>query len=110
MLDWQVWFHLNIATGALVLPATLEAVIRLRRHPSRRQGIILGLILGATVLVDQESAVLAVLIAAAALVPWLVLRLPGSGHCSPSPLAWWWRWWWPALSSSPWPARPPRAG
>jgi hypothetical protein len=74
MLDWQVWFHLNIAAGSLALPATLAAVIRLRRHPGPRQGVILGLILGATVLVNQESAVLAGLVTVAALVPWLVLR------------------------------------
>lgn len=74
MLDWQVWFHLNIAAGALALPATLEAVIRLRRNPGRRQGVILGLILGASVLANQETAVLAALVAVAALVPWLVQR------------------------------------
>ncbi len=34
--------------------------------------MILGLVLGASVLVNQESAVMAVLLAAAALLPWLV--------------------------------------
>jgi hypothetical protein len=72
MLTWQVWFHLNIALGTLFLPMTLEAVVRLRRSPGLRQGVILGLVLGASVLVNQESAVMAVLLAAAALLPWLV--------------------------------------
>ena len=40
--------------------------------PGLRQGVILGLVLGASVLVNQESAVMAVLLGAAALLPWLV--------------------------------------
>jgi len=73
MLAWQDWFHLNIALGTLFLPMTLEAAVRLRRQrgPGLRQGVILGLVLGASVLVNQESAVMAVLLAAAALLPWL---------------------------------------
>jgi hypothetical protein len=89
MLAWQDWFHLNIALGTLFLPMTLEAAVRLRRSgasraplrqsweqgsPGLRQGVILGLVLGASVLVNQESAVLAVLLAAAALLPWLARR------------------------------------
>ena len=38
---------------------TLEAAIRLRRTPGLRQGVILGVVLGACVLVNQESAVMA---------------------------------------------------
>jgi hypothetical protein len=72
MLSWQDWYHLNIALGTLFLPMTLEAAVRLRRRPGPRQGLILGLVLGASVLVNQESAVLAVLLAAAALLPRLV--------------------------------------
>jgi hypothetical protein len=74
MLAWQDWYHLNIALGTLFLPMTLEAAVRLRRQsgPALRQGVILGLVLGASVLVNQESAVMAVLLAAAALLPWLV--------------------------------------
>jgi len=74
MVSWQVWFHLNIALGTLFLPMTLEAAVRLRRRPGLRQGVILGVILGASVLVNQESAVMAGLLAAAVLVPWLVAR------------------------------------
>src|SRR5215831_9711412 len=86
MLDWQVWFHLNIALGTLFLPMTLEAAVRLRRRPGLRQGVILGVVLGASVLVNQESAVMAVLLAAAVLLPWLIrhpravrLRALGAG-------------------------------
>ncbi len=72
MLDWQDWYHLNIALGTLFLPMTLEAAIRLRRRPGRRQAVILGLILGASVLVNQESAVLAAILAALILLPCLL--------------------------------------
>ena len=86
MLAWQVWFHLNIALGTLFLPMALEAAVRLRRRPGLRQGVILGVVLGASVLVNQESAVMAVLLAAAVLLPWLIrhpravrLRALGAG-------------------------------
>jgi len=78
MLTWQDWYHLNIAAGTLFLPMTLEAVIRLRRRPGLRQGVILGLVLGASVLVNQESAVLAAGMAAAGLLPWLIGHLTAS--------------------------------
>ena len=78
MLAWQDWYHLNIALGSLFLPMTLEAAIRLRRRPAPRQGVILGVVLGASVLINQESAVLAVLLAAAALLPWLAGRPSGA--------------------------------
>jgi hypothetical protein len=72
MLAWQDWQHLNIALGTVFLPMTLEAAVRLRRRPRARQGVILGVVLGASLLVNQESAVMAILLAAAALLPWLV--------------------------------------
>ena len=72
MLAWQDWQHLNIALGTIFLPMTLEAAVRLRRRPGARQGVILGAVLGASLLVNQESAVMAVLLAGAALLPWLV--------------------------------------
>jgi 4-amino-4-deoxy-L-arabinose transferase-like glycosyltransferase len=72
MLAWQDWQHLNIALGTVFLPMTLEAAVRLRRRPKARQGVILGVVLGASVLVNQESAVMAVLLGAVALLPWLV--------------------------------------
>ena len=72
MLTWQDLYHLNISIGTLFLPLTLEAAVRLRRHPGRRQGIIVGLVLGGSVLTNQESAVIAALLAAAVLLPWLI--------------------------------------
>jgi hypothetical protein len=75
MLMWQNWYHLNISLGSIFLPLTLEAATRLRRRPSVACGVYLGVVLGASVLVNQESAVLAVLLAALMLVPWLIVRL-----------------------------------
>ncbi len=75
MLDYQTWVHLNLAAGALMLPITLEAAVRLRRRPGPGQAVVLGLVLGASMLVDQESAILALLLAAAALLPWLLPAL-----------------------------------
>jgi hypothetical protein len=74
MLMWQNWYHLNIALGSVFVPLTLEAAIRLRRRPSTASGVYLGAVLGAGVLVNQESAVLAVLLAALVLVPWLIIK------------------------------------
>ena len=74
MLTWQSWYLLNIAAGALFLPLTLEAALRLRRHPGWRQAVILGIVLGASLLTDQESAVLVGILAVAVLVPWLAGR------------------------------------
>jgi hypothetical protein len=75
MLAWQDWYHLNIALGTLFFPAVLEAAVRLRRTPSAGHGVILGVLLGACVLVNQESAVLALVLAAVLLVPWLAAGL-----------------------------------
>ena len=72
MLAEQDWTHLNIVAGALFLPMTVEAAVRLRRAPGRRQAIILGLVLGGSLLVNQETAVLAVILAALLIIPWLV--------------------------------------
>jgi len=43
----------------------------LRRSPGRRQAVILGLVLGASLLVNQESAVMAAILAVLLLIPWL---------------------------------------
>ena len=74
ILTWRSWYEVNLALGALFLPMALEAAVRLRRRPGRRQAIILGAVLGAAVLTDQESAVLATIVAALVLVPWLAWR------------------------------------
>ena len=82
MLAEQDWAHLNIAAGTLFLPMTVEAAVRLRRHPGRRQAVILGLVLGTCLLVNQESAVMAVILVALLLIPWLI-RHPSAGRLVP---------------------------
>lgn len=74
MTAFEDWYHVNIAIGAVFLPLTLEAVIRLRRRPGIRPGVLLGLVLGASFLVNQESTVMALFLAAGGLVLWLVRR------------------------------------
>jgi len=74
MLTWQAFYLLNIAAGALFLPVALEAAVRLRRRPGPRQAVILGLVLAAVLLTDQESAVLVGILVVLVLVPWLVGR------------------------------------
>ena len=71
MLTYQVWYHLNIAYGTVFLPLTLEAAVRLRRGPTIGRGVILGVVVGASALVNQESAVMALILAVLALAPWL---------------------------------------
>jgi hypothetical protein len=76
-LAWRSWYEVNLALGALFLPMVLEASVRLRRSDGRRWGrpaVILGLLLGAAMLTDQESAVLAAVLAGLTLIPWLVRR------------------------------------
>ena len=75
MLTFQDWSRLHVAAGMVFLPLTLEAAVRLRRGPTLRRGAALGLVLGASVLVAQESAVLALILAALVLVPWLAVML-----------------------------------
>jgi hypothetical protein len=70
----------------MFLPLALEASVRLRRTPGTRQAVILGLVMGAAVLTDQESAVLAAIITALTLVPWL-LRGPSRAKLRPAALA-----------------------
>jgi hypothetical protein len=82
IVAFQNWYHINIALGQLFLPVTLEVIIRLRRRPCARYGVILGLVLGASFLVNQESTVMALLLAAGGLVPWLALR-PTAGRLLP---------------------------
>jgi hypothetical protein len=75
MLAWQNWYHVNIAIGTIFLPVTIEAAVRFRRTPRARPAIALGLALGGSILVNQESTAIAVILAAVILVPWLVAAL-----------------------------------
>ena len=72
MVTYQDWYHINIAYGTLFLPVTLEAAVRLRRKPTIGQGVILGVVLAACLLVNQESAVMALILAVLVLAGWLV--------------------------------------
>ena len=86
ILAWRSWYEVNLAAGALFLPMALEASVRLRRRPGRRQAIILGVVMGAAVLTDQESAVLAAIVTALVLLPW-ILRHPAPARLWPPALA-----------------------
>ena len=88
MLDWQDWYHLQISAGIVLLPVTLEAAVRLRRTAcgQARQAAVLGLVLGAAVLVNQEAAVMALILAALVLLPWL-LGAPALAPARLRPLA-----------------------
>jgi hypothetical protein len=72
MLTFQAWYHLNLCLGAIFLPMALEASVRLRRCPRPRPGVILGLVVGASVLVNLETAVMAALLAGLVLAPGLI--------------------------------------
>ena len=72
LLVWRSWYHLNLAAGALFIPVALEAAVRLTRRPGWRQAVILGVVLGAAVLTDQEIAVLVIIVAVLALLTWLL--------------------------------------
>ena len=74
MMTWNAWFEIQLALGAIFLPLALEAAVRLGRRPGWRQAAILGMVLGAALLTDQESAIMAGMLAAAALLPWLARR------------------------------------
>jgi hypothetical protein len=76
MLTSQDWSHMHTVVGCVFLPLTLEVTIRLRRSPTIGRGILVGVVVGASLLVDQESAVLAGIVTAAVLLPWLA-RGPG---------------------------------
>ncbi len=74
MLAQEDWYHINIAAGMAFLPVVLELSVRLRRSPGVRQALLLGVTLGAAVLTDSESAVLAGLLTLCVLLPWLLRR------------------------------------
>jgi hypothetical protein len=80
MMTWNAWYEIQAALGAIFLPLALEASVRLRRRPGWRQATILGVVLGAALLTDQESAILAGFLAALAVLPWLARRPANGGH------------------------------
>ena len=72
MLTFQSWYLLNLALGAIFIPLAIEAAVRLRRRPGWRAAVYLGVVIGAALLTDQESAILAVIAAVLTLLPWLI--------------------------------------
>lgn len=75
MVLWQNWYHLNISAGTIFLPLTIEAAVRFRRRPLWRPAVALGLVLGASLLVNQESTVVALGLTSVILLPWLAGKL-----------------------------------
>ncbi|HEV2373243.1 MAG TPA: hypothetical protein VGS19_13850 [Streptosporangiaceae bacterium] len=76
MITFQDWYHEHTAAGCIFFPLALEAAVRLRRDPTTRRGVILGVVLGASMLVDQEMSLIALVVAALVVLPWLARR-PG---------------------------------
>jgi hypothetical protein len=80
MLTWASWFEIQLALGAICLPLALEAAVRLGRRPGWRQAVILGVVLGITLLTDLESSIMTGIVVVAVLLPWLVRRAARGGQ------------------------------
>ena len=87
MVVWRSWYHLNLALGALFLPIALEAAVRLTRRPGWRSAVILGVVLAAAVLTDQEIAVLVIILVVLTLVAWLARPPYSLAKLAPAGLA-----------------------
>jgi hypothetical protein len=72
MLTFQSWYLLNLALGVLFIPLGVEAAVRLRRQPGWRPVVYLGVVVGASLLTDQESAILVAIAVILTLLPWLL--------------------------------------
>jgi hypothetical protein len=77
MIAYQSWYLVNLPAGELFIPLALEAAVLLRRRPGWRRAVVLGVIVGAALLTDQESAILVAIVAVLALLPWLVFGSRG---------------------------------
>ncbi len=84
-IAWHAWFQLNISAGVLFLPIALEAAIRLRRTPRWPQALFLGLAVAGSLLSDQQSAVLVIILVAVILLPWLLGARGWDGWDGPHP-------------------------
>jgi hypothetical protein len=84
-IAWHAWFQLNISAGVLFLPIALEAAIRLRRTPRWPQALFLGLAVAGSLLSDQQSAVLVIILVAVILLPWLLGASGWDGWAGPDP-------------------------
>jgi hypothetical protein len=72
MIAYQSWYLVNLPAGELFIPLGLEAAVLLRRQPGWRRAVVLGVIVGAALLTDQESAILVAIVVILALLPWLI--------------------------------------
>jgi len=72
MIAYQSWYLVNLPAGELFIPLALEAAVLLRRRPGWRRAVVLGVIVGAALLTDQESAILVAIVAVLALLPWVI--------------------------------------
>jgi len=84
-IAWHAWFQLNISAGVLFLPIALEAAIWLRRSPRWPQALFLGLAVAGSLLSDQQSAVLVIILVAVVLLPWLLGASGWDGWAGPDP-------------------------
>ncbi len=82
-IAWHAWFQLNISAGVLFLPIALEAAIRLRRSPRWPQALFVGLAVAGSLLSDQQSAVLVIILVAVILLPWLLGARGWDGWAGP---------------------------
>lgn len=82
-IAWHAWFQLNISAGVLFLPIALEAAIRLRRSPRWPQALFVGLAVAGSLLSDQQSAVLVIILIAVILLPWLLGARGWDGWAQP---------------------------
>jgi hypothetical protein len=71
MMAYQSWYLVNLPAGELFIPLALESAVLLRRRPGWRRAVILGMIVGASMLTDQESAILVTIVTVLALLPWV---------------------------------------
>lgn len=78
IVTWNDALEAQLMLGGIFLPMALEAAVRLGRRPNWRQAAILGVVMAAALLTDQESAILAGFLAMLALLPWLA-RVPSRG-------------------------------
>jgi hypothetical protein len=74
IVTWNDALEAQLMLGGIFIPMALEAAVRLRRRPDWRQAAILGVVMAAVLLTDQESAILAGFLATLALLPWLARR------------------------------------
>ncbi len=84
MIAYQSWYLVNLPAGELFIPLALEAAVLLRRRPGWLRAVALGVIVGASLLTDQESAILVAIVAVLALLPWVLF---GSRAAAAEPAA-----------------------